>query len=90
MEEPQYRLRDKHPVMQQRSRLLGFQRVPIVPDPTTSLPHLNLPMDHLLVETEVPLAGEQAVLQVNPLDWGVLRAGPDADFVFLGEQWRSV
>jgi len=62
----------------------------VVLDPPALLPHLNLAMHHLLVEAQVALAREQAVLQVNPLHGRVLRARPHAHLVVRREQRCSL
>lgn len=90
MIQPQNRRRNNNPIMNQRSRLLRLHRMLIVLDPATLLPHLNLAMHHLLVEAQVALAREQAVLQVNPLHGRVLRARPHAHLVVRREQRCSL
>ena len=84
MVQPQNRRRNKNTIMHQRRRLLSLKRMHVVLDPATLLPHLNLAVYHLLVETEMALAGEQTILQIDPLNGRVLCARPDADFIVWG------
>ena len=89
MIQPQNRRGNNHPIVNQRRRLLGLHRMLVVLNPPALLPHLNLPMHHLLVEAQVPLAREQPVLQVNPLHCRVLRARPHAHLVVRRQQRRG-
>ena len=84
MIQPQNRRRNNNPIVNQRSRLLRLHRMLIVLDPATLLPHLNLSVHHLLIETQVPLTGKQPILQIDSLDLSVLCARPDANLVVLG------
>jgi hypothetical protein len=86
MEKSQNRRRNKNTIMHQRRCLLGLQRMLLVLDPATLLSHLNLSVHHLLVETQVPLTGEQAILQINSLDLSVLCARPNAYLIVFRKQ----
>lgn len=90
MEKPQHRRRDRNAIVHQRGRLLGLKRMPVVLDPATFLPHLNLPVHHTLIKPQMALRSEQSIPQVHALHRCVLRARPHAQLVRGLQQRRRL
>lgn len=77
--QPEDSLRHLAPVVLQVRRLPRLVRVLPVLNPAALLPHLNLPLNHVLVEREVRLRREEPVGQVEPLHLGVVASPPALD-----------
>lgn len=89
MEEPQNRRRHHQPIVLQMRRLLRIAHLRVVLpglDRARLQPQLHLPPHHLPVEAQVPLAREQAVPDVQPLDGRVVRRGPDVHFLAVVQE----
>lgn len=82
----QNRRRDSNTIMLQIRRLSRLISMFQILYTTTIDPHLNLPLYHVLVKSEMGLRREEPVGNVQALDVGVVAFTPDVDVCVVGEE----
>ena len=86
IEKSQNRSSDNYSIVLQLCSLLPLLGKSRIHNSPIRLSHIDLPLDHLRVKSEMTLRGEQLVSQIHTLDEGMIGAPPDMDIVPQAQQ----